>query len=61
MKAVVTIIDDDGNILLTNKLIPSTQHHFDGIADIYEFRFEFAMAREKLLSFNYLVGEGEQP
>ena len=60
MKAIVTFIDDDGNVIQSNKLIPPMRTKYDGIADIYEFSFVFAAAREKSISFNYLAEKGER-
>ena len=60
MKALITIIDDDGNVLRTNKLIFPMRESFDGIADIYEFSFQFVQARSELTSFDCLFSNEEE-
>lgn len=60
MKALITIIDDDGNVLRTNKLISPMRTKFDGMADIYEFSFKFVQARSKTISFDCLFSNEEE-
>lgn len=44
--AVVKIINEDGQVIHNQKIIPASSHDFNGIADIYKFYFEFAMVRD---------------
>ena len=60
MKALVTIIDDDGNVIHTNKLISPMRTKFDGISDIFEFSFKFVQARSKKISFDCLFSNGQE-
>ena len=59
MKALITIIDDDGNALKPH-LISPMRTDFDGMADIYEFRFKFVQARSKTISFDCLFSDEEE-
>jgi len=49
MKALITILDDDGAVLKKDCLIPSSQHGFNGYDDIYDFHFQFAKPREEAI------------